>query len=213
MAHTVATVELVGGHVAIDLVNSVSWRLDPGRRVDYLADPPALATWLERLEAVPAEAAELVRGAGERTARQVLRDVQGLREHLHDALAPLADGAAPQEALVVAPELNGLLADAVAHSRLAGVPPRWQLAPTHPADVVRVLGLAALDLLTAEDLGRVRRCAGPGCGWVFLDRSKSHTRRWCSSADCGNRDRARRHYARHRAGAGSLEPEPAAHRD
>ena len=200
MANTAASVELVGGHVALDLANTVSWRLDPQRRIDYLGDPAALATWLGRFEAVPGTGAEVVRRASERTGRQVLGEVRSLREQLYDALAPLADGA-PPGSLVVAPELNARLADAVAHSRLAGVPPRWQLAPARPADVVRVLALAALDLLTTEDLARLRRCAGPGCGWVFLDRSKSHTRRWCSSADCGNRDRARRHYARHRPGA------------
>ncbi|MFJ9034356.1 CGNR zinc finger domain-containing protein [Streptomyces sp. NPDC102274] len=31
-----------------------------------------------------------------------------------------------------------------------------------------------------------------------LDRSRSGTRRWCSSGDCGNRDRVRRHYSRTR---------------
>ncbi|MBZ2410557.1 CGNR zinc finger domain-containing protein [Streptomyces sp. L06] len=39
---------------------------------------------------------------------------------------------------------------------------------------------------------RVRRCAGPGCGWFFLDRTRNSARRWCGSGDCGNRDRARR---------------------
>ncbi|MFD9792685.1 CGNR zinc finger domain-containing protein [Streptomyces sp. NPDC059070] len=29
-----------------------------------------------------------------------------------------------------------------------------------------------------------------------MDRTRGGTRRWCSSGDCGNRDRARRHYAR-----------------
>ncbi|MFD3657498.1 CGNR zinc finger domain-containing protein [Streptomyces sp. NPDC058620] len=44
----------------------------------------------------------------------------------------------------------------------------------------------------------MRRCDGPGRGWFFLDRTRSSSRRWCSSGDCGNRDRARarRHYAR-----------------
>ncbi|MEU2159926.1 CGNR zinc finger domain-containing protein [Streptomyces sp. NPDC019208] len=63
-----------------------------------------------------------------------------------------------------------------------------------------------LDQLTlaAEVLG-VRLCQGPGCGRLFLDRSRSHSRRWCSSGDCGNRDRARRHYARTRRAAGATD--------
>jgi predicted RNA-binding Zn ribbon-like protein len=50
--------------------------------------------------------------------------------------------------------------------------------------------------LQSSQLHLIRTCQGPGCGWMFLDRTRSHTRRWCSSGDCGNRDRARRHYAR-----------------
>jgi predicted RNA-binding Zn ribbon-like protein len=34
---------------------------------------------------------------------------------------------------------------------------------------------------------------------VYLDTSPRHNRRWCSADDCGNRHRARRYYARHRA--------------
>ena len=37
-----------------------------------------------------------------------------------------------------------------------------------------------------------------GCGWVFLDETKNRRRRWCSMKDCGNRAKARRHYARQR---------------
>ncbi|MET8655767.1 MULTISPECIES: CGNR zinc finger domain-containing protein [Streptomyces] len=64
--------------------------------------------------------------------------------------------------------------------------------------VCDVLALRAEELLGGDGLGRIRRCAGPGCGWFFVDRSRSGSRRWCSSRDCGNRDRARRHYARTR---------------
>jgi predicted RNA-binding Zn ribbon-like protein len=40
----------------------------------------------------------------------------------------------------------------------------------------------------------VRVCAAEDCGWLFLDTSKNHTRRWCSMKSCGNRAKARRHY-------------------
>ena len=64
------------------------------------------------------------------------------------------------------------------------------------------LALAAADLLTAPERSRVRLCeatALDGCGWLFLDTSRNGTRRWCEMASCGNRYKARRHYARVRA--------------
>jgi predicted RNA-binding Zn ribbon-like protein len=48
-------------------------------------------------------------------------------------------------------------------------------------------------------LARVRHCANERCLWLFLDDSKSGTRRWCSMSACGNRAKAHRHYARQKA--------------
>lgn len=36
---------LVGGHPALDLVNTVGWRPDPSRTVDHLPDLPAAVRW------------------------------------------------------------------------------------------------------------------------------------------------------------------------
>jgi predicted RNA-binding Zn ribbon-like protein len=53
---------------------------------------------------------------------------------------------------------------------------------------------SAGDLLAGPRLDRVRRCANPECGWLFLDDSRAGRRRWCSMSSCGNRAKARRHY-------------------
>jgi predicted RNA-binding Zn ribbon-like protein len=192
---------LIGGHAALDLVNTVSWRLDTSRRRDNLPDFAALARWCHRAGLLcQATAQELLDAAAghPRTARQALHDASALREHLHALLAPLADDGGPPAAAAAPPSLHALLLDALARSDLTGLPMRWQLIPHQPADIPRLLALQALDLLQFPHLHLIRQCGGPGCGWLFLDRTRSHTRRWCSSSDCGNRDRARRHYARHR---------------
>jgi predicted RNA-binding Zn ribbon-like protein len=59
---------------------------------------------------------------------------------------------------------------------------------------------AASELLTSDDLAYVRRCASESCGWLFLDKTKNHRRRWCEMKTCGNRDKARRYYQRQKAG-------------
>lgn len=192
---------LVGGHVALDLVNTVSWRLDSNRRRDNLHDYGALVGWCQHAGLLgPATAQQLLAAAPghPRLAQQTLHDVRALREHSHTVLAALADDGGPLRAVVTPPGLRALLLDALAHSDLAGPPMRWQLTPGQPPDITRLLALQVLDLLQSPGLPLLRQCHGPGCGWLFLDRTRSHTRRWCSSSDCGNRDRARRHYARHR---------------
>jgi predicted RNA-binding Zn ribbon-like protein len=193
--------DLVGGHVALDLVNTVSWRLDTNRWRDHLPDYAALIGWCQHAGLLgPATARQLLAAAPghRRLAQQAVHDARALREHSHALLAALADDGEPPRAVVTPPGLRELLLDALAHSDLTGPPMRWQLTPRQPPDIPRLLALQVLDLLQSPHLPLLRRCHGPGCGWLFLDRTRSHTRRWCSSSDCGNRARARRHYARHR---------------
>jgi predicted RNA-binding Zn ribbon-like protein len=53
---------------------------------------------------------------------------------------------------------------------------------------------AAADLLISHtQLNHVHLCDGDNCGWLFVDSSKNHSRRWCDMRDCGNRAKVRRH--------------------
>ena len=55
---------------------------------------------------------------------------------------------------------------------------------------------SAAELLTSEEAKLVRECASDTCTWLFVDRSRTHRRKWCDMAVCGNRAKARRHYQR-----------------
>ena len=65
-----------------------------------------------------------------------------------------------------------------------------------PSLILHRLVWETAQFLTSTDLGRLRICANRECGWLFLDTSKNHSRRWCSMADCGSRAKARRYYRR-----------------
>ena len=65
---------------------------------------------------------------------------------------------------------------------------------TTAIDQLAPLLWSAGDLLAGGKLDRVKRCANPECGWLFLDDSRAGKRRWCSMSSCGNREKARRHY-------------------
>ncbi len=77
------------------------------------------------------------------------------------------------------------------------MPFEWSTALDSVRDLPDELALRAWRLLEREDPERIRQCQGTGCGWLFLDRTRNASRVWCSSTDCGNRTRARRHYQRH----------------
>jgi hypothetical protein len=45
----------------------------------------------------------------------------------------------------------------------------------------------AVDLLGGEERPMIKVCARLGCGALFVDRTRTRSRRWCSMATCGNR--------------------------
>ena len=59
-----------------------------------------------------------------------------------------------------------------------------------------LLTQSALRLAASPDLRRLRIC--PNCHWLFIDRSRNASRRWCDMLTCGNRAKAERHQRRHR---------------
>jgi predicted RNA-binding Zn ribbon-like protein len=190
--------------VAIKLANTVGWRFDAPRRTERLPDAEALLLWSLAVGVLDPAEADAVAAAGEAALTAEARRVRELREAAYAALLAHADGGPlPAAALET---VHAHVADAVRHARpAAALPLRWvvDVRDGEPGRAVgRRLALAVGDLLGGADLGLVGRCANDPCGWLFLDRTRSHTRRWCSSAGCGNRERAQRHYERHRRATG-----------
>jgi predicted RNA-binding Zn ribbon-like protein len=180
--------ELVGGHVVLDLLNTVAWRLDPDRWVDRIAEPGARDDWLRAVGLPTKVEQRAASGPNARASRSHPDDLAVLRETAYRVLQPVAVGAEPDGV----DELRELMVEAVSKARIVQLNPlRWQAD-----DPVAELTLAIWRLLEDEDLGRLKQCQDDDCGWLFLDRSKNGSRRWCSSADCGNRARAKRHYHR-----------------
>jgi predicted RNA-binding Zn ribbon-like protein len=48
------------------------------------------------------------------------------------------------------------------------------------------------EMLALNRSDRLKYCPNEGCKWIFYDRTKANTRRWCNDRTCGNRDRVRR---------------------
>jgi predicted RNA-binding Zn ribbon-like protein len=112
---------------------------------------------------------------------------------------------------VLALRNNGVDAqvDAAALEALADLPLRFTVtegpdlvigAESNPIRDLNARTLAAL-LRTSAGLGwvRVKACPGPDCGWVFHDRSRNGSRRWCDMGECGNRAKGAAFRARQRA--------------
>ena len=107
---------------------------------------------------------------------------------LHDALPKESDLAT----------LNAMLARAMikasVHSNGDGFVWDWSSDDVELERILWPVVRSAAELLTGGELESVRMCAAEDCGWLFLDTSKNHTRRWCDMKSCGNRAKARKHY-------------------
>ena len=190
---------LLGGRLCLDFANTVDPRYGEDRR-EFLSGYPDLVAWSRVAAGLGDEpAARLVaaaRGPGQEAAARVLERALRLRE----ALYRLFSGRAGEADLAT---LNDELAEAMRHARVlpAGAGFAWTW-PEEDADLARPLwpvARSAAELLTAPELDLVKECLSDNCGWLFLDTSRNHRRSWCSMEGCGNRAKARRHYARRRA--------------
>jgi predicted RNA-binding Zn ribbon-like protein len=194
---------LVGGAPCLDFANTVDWR---GRDhpEDSLSDYVDLIGWSRAAGVLDeAEAEALLRqgAASPRHAESVyLRGVE-LREAIYRVFSAACMGAAPEEADL--DTLNHVLSDALSHTRLVSIGGAYATGydSKPPEYVLWRLAASASELLTSEDLDRVKRCASDECGWLFLDMSRNRSRRWCRMEGCGNRMKARRHYRRARDGS------------
>lgn len=186
--------DLRGGHVAVDFVNTVAWRGDPARTLDHLGGYPDLVDWTVRAGIVdPAEGSLLrsVADHAEAAAQVAFAEARRLREALHAIWT--GDGT-ELEAISTAFGRAALRRQL----RPDGDRVHWterELTLRTPADRLVVV---AVELCTTAALSTVRACGDTDCGWLFLDASPRQNRRWCSTADCGNRARVRRHYRRSR---------------
>lgn len=73
----------------------------------------------------------------------------------------------------------------------------WPGDGDDPGRVLWPVARAAVELLTSDELDRVKHCAH--CRWLFVDRSKNKSRRWCTMEVCGTSQKARRYVARRKA--------------
>jgi predicted RNA-binding Zn ribbon-like protein len=179
----------------IDFVNTVAWRGDDARRVDNLADYSDLVAWCRHAAVVSAtESGDLMRAMRSDTdsAQRAVARAKRLREALHALWTDRAPAALPT--------ISAEYRTAVRHRELRAVDGRveWVDRQRSVFTPVDRLAVAAVDLVSEVPCDRVKGCDDAACGWLFLDSSHRQNRRWCSAADCGNRDRARRHYERAR---------------
>ena len=201
-----------GGALALDFANSIEKRPLP-QPVELLHGYSDLVEWAAQAGVIARSPAERLRAFARRhpiDARRVFQRAIRLREAIFGAFAALAAGRHPNQSDLDTVGKEGLTA--LQHARLALRADTFHWAfhsDTNALDsVLWPIAKNAVDLLAdGGAVAAVRECASDRCAWLFLDRSRNRSRRWCDMKICGNRAKSRRHYRRAQLSTGDGRPE------
>lgn len=196
----IVLISAIPDDLCLSYANTLSWR-GTERPAEQLHDLADLLNWIEQStdtgEGATAEIRDMARDQ-QKTARAVFAEAIATREVIFRSFSAVATGERMRDQDFVA--LQRALAKAPTRNRLerAGERYAWhvdQLRLSVP-DILAPVLWSAGDLVLNAQHRRIRQCANVRCLWLFVDESKSGTRRWCDMTSCGNRAKARRHYAK-----------------
>ena len=194
----------IAGSPALDFVNTVDWEGDTPAESERLTDYATLLEWAttsgtieKKVAAKLATLAKADPSAAARAYGAALRARAAIRTMMRET----AEAGRPSRAAAEA--FNRLLRSALAH---AAVNPQgtarwsWEDANEDLTSPLWPVLWSGAELLASKEASLIRECSADRCGWMYVDRSRPGNRRWCEMETCGNRAKARRHYARTKTG-------------
>jgi predicted RNA-binding Zn ribbon-like protein len=100
-------------------------------------------------------------------------------------------------------QINEILRVTEGHDELVSAAGAWRIefiAREGGLDwLLAAVARSGAEIIAEGSRASLRLCANPHCGLFFYDTSRTHRRRWCSMAVCGNRNKvaafARKHAA------------------
>lgn len=168
----------VADNLALDFINT---EYGVGvRHCDLFVSDQSVADWLKLAGVLPPDFNEVPKGllALARQVRESARAVVGAAK-----MGVAADSSVVNRVLEAGCPARSLEWDTNAAAFKLVERPRDYSAASLLEPVARALA----SLLTEAQLDLVRQCGADDCTLLFHDLTKSHRRRWCSMAACGNR--------------------------
>jgi predicted RNA-binding Zn ribbon-like protein len=189
----------IGGHPALDLVNTVSHRYDASIAVDRMSDAGKITSWCADQGIVSVERSlalhEYILSKG--LEAKLVASVARIRDAAGATLDPVASDGAPDPtalAQVLAASANAAVTvHGLSMDNRSGI--ELVSGDLDVKSVTAAMAMLVVDVVFRLPAERIRAC--PRCGWLFHDSSKGGRRRWCDMKRCGNREKVSRHYHAH----------------
>ena len=179
---------MLGGRLAVDFANAPSYPGTPCKRLSW----EQLITFLEAARIVSHDRGQSLLSLPQSdpaAAGILLATATRLRDALRQMFSALVrnSGFAPEWTLPV----NEILKITEGHDELVQTEDGWKLEFIAREGgwewLLAAIARSAAEILTEGPAARLSECANPSCGLLFCDTSRTHRRRWCSMAICGNR--------------------------
>jgi predicted RNA-binding Zn ribbon-like protein len=192
--------DLTAGCLCLDFANTVDKRLSSNPE-DKLSGYEELVTFGKQTGVFSlSEFRKLQReGRQDKSETSILfKQAVDLREMVFRILSPVAAGREVSEADAGA--LNDALKKLNAGSLVVPGPGqvawRWVEKSNGVARLLGRIVRSAVEVLTSDDIERVKQCGAEKCCWLFMDRSRSRNRRWCEMRTCGSQHKSKAYYKR-----------------
>jgi predicted RNA-binding Zn ribbon-like protein len=195
--------DLKSGHPVLEFTNTVSNHASehPGEKLFNYED---LLAWTGKVGLLHEEQLQRLKRKAATQPKEstaIFANSLELRESVYRIFVAKTKGKSPaEEDLTI---LNTLLTRLTSRAQIVYHSGRfdweWNFDESALEAPLWVIVLSAVDLMTSEHVKWLGQCADEeGCGWLFVDTSKNHSRRWCDINDCGNRAKQRRYQQRAR---------------
>ena len=186
------TYKLIGEELCFDFVNTVSWP-ETDREHDWLNSADNYFKWALAAGLIDKQSAKRLGTQTNKELASQMKNVYAIRRELYSILTDFAFEKKPD--LLLVKKIDSLFHQVV---RFRHIDPKtyewiWDERITLSAILNPVIWNAVY-VITELDHSRIKYC--DACNWLFYDKTKNKSRRWCDMEDCGSRDKALRYYHR-----------------
>ncbi len=198
---TIETLELDGGALCLNFVNSVRSRFE-NPLFEFIVTPEDWLLWIRRVQLYDEVAEQDLReycNENHGKAISELRRIIKVRELLYRIFRDIAQKEQPLNEDIrvfnkecsfafryLNIEINEKLESSV----------RWSYERSDLLGTLLPLTKSAYELLISDSTVRIKECSN--CGWLYLDQSKNNSRIWCNMKTCGNTMKIKKYYEKNK---------------
>ena len=194
---TIETLELDGGSLCLDFVNSVRSRFE-NPLYEFITSPGDWLRWIHKVQLFNDLEEDRLKNYVSKNqvkAANELKRIISVRELLYRIFYKLAQAEMPSNNDLA--HFNNKLSLSLRYLKIGfteelKVTENWDDKSFNLLYTLHPLLKSAYDLLISDTLNRLKECKH--CGWIYMDKSKNNSRLWCNMKTCGNTIKTIKYY-------------------